>query len=80
MLTATVPFKQKLIIEEERIVFPQRLSRAVRDFISRLLMYHPKRRMKIEDALLHPWILQQEHSSSEELPTSEIEMLDLAPN
>jgi|JI6StandDraft_1071083.scaffolds.fasta_scaffold12957_3 serine/threonine protein kinase len=77
MLTATVPFKQKLMMEQEQIHFPQRLSRAVKDFISRLLIFHPKRRMTVEEALQHPWLVQEEHSGDESLPTSEIQMLDL---
>lgn len=56
MLTCTVPFKQKLIMEHEEVYFPGRFSRKVRDFIGRLLVFDPKRRMTVGEALRHGWL------------------------
>jgi serine/threonine protein kinase len=71
MLTATVPFKQKLILEQEQVHFPPKMSRTVKDFISRLLIYNPTKRMTVQQALQHNW-LHDEYASDESLPNSEI--------
>lgn len=57
-----MPFKQKLIVEHEEIYFPARLSRAVKDFISRLLVYDARRRMTVQEALQHGWLVGEEEA------------------
>jgi len=44
--------------DQENLSFPDTVSDLARDFISRLLVREPEKRMSLEDALQHPWILQ----------------------
>jgi aurora kinase len=74
MITATVPFKQKLILKQEKVNFLPSMSRAVRDFISGLLIYNPKKRMTVREALQHNW-LHDDSAGDESLPSSEIKLL-----
>jgi aurora kinase len=36
--------------------FPRYLSEEVKDFITKLLIKKPEKRMSLKDALNHPWI------------------------
>jgi aurora kinase len=45
--------------------FPDYLSREVKDFISRILIFDPKQRISLEEIESHPWIMK--HSAKNEL-------------
>jgi serine/threonine protein kinase len=63
MATGKAPFENQGRQDEtyERIMksefeYPDHLSSGIRDFIDRLLVRNPKKRMSLEQALQHEWL------------------------
>lgn len=63
-LTGKTPFGESKTITDMRskldklqIQFPSSMSSDAKDFIMKLMSKNPNQRMKIEEAILHPWIV-----------------------
>lgn len=65
MATGKAPFEGKNCQDEtyEKIVrtefeYPEYLSTGIKDFIHRLLVKNPKKRMSLDEALQHSWLME----------------------
>lgn len=47
-------------VETENIVFPEGMSETAKDFIDKLIRKDPAQRIRTSEALLHPFLREQE--------------------
>jgi serine/threonine protein kinase len=47
-------------VETENIVFPEGISESAKDFIDKLIRKDPTQRIRTSEALLHPFLREQE--------------------
>ena len=52
-------------IRQVQLNFPEYLSNEVKDLICRLLNRDPKKRISLEDVMIHPWIIKYKNFKTE---------------